>query len=406
MSDLINYKCKACGGNLKFNSKKQKIICTYCAKEYEAHEFESLPKSDEKNNLVEKKIDWNLKAQGLIVYICKTCGGQVVGDESLATTKCPFCKCSMIISQNISGYLEPDIIIPFKQNKTTAMEMFSKHMNSYKYVPDEFKDENHIEEIIGVYVPFWVYDADVHASIRCVKRLNKFLHGRSSDAVYEGDISFRNVPADASQRFDNKLMDSIEPYDFNEALPYSAGYMAGYLAEKMDVDEFLCHLRTDERIRNSCSRIMRNKVSGFNELRKKVFDWKKTSYSYKYALLPVWILNTKWQNKNYIFALNGQTGKMVGDLPVSMKKLKILFWSIFAIIMGAFLAIMLLTMDYDIISILGLIVLFVSLSPFVALHVGFYTYTKYDSTKNVFKSKDANGYILKGSYRKTREYDK
>ncbi len=168
----------------------------------------------------------------------------------------------------------------------------------------------------------------------------------------------------------------------------------------------MCHLRTDERIENTCSKIMRKKLSVFNILRKKMFDWEKTSYSYKYALLPVWILNTKWQNKNYIFAMNGQTGKLVGNLPVSRKKINMFFLSVFAIVMAAFLAIMLLTMDHDITSILGTFVLLLFLAPIVAIHVKINTLPKYNSTKSVFKSKDANGYILKSSYRKTHEYDK
>lgn len=129
-----------------------------------------------------------------------------------------------------------------------------------------------------------------------------------------GTVEFEKVPADGSKKMDDTLMESVEPYDFKEAVPFRMAYMAGYLADRYDVPKEECIGRAKKRIRRSTEREFRNTVKGYH-----VIDQEKANMEIKdqakYALYPVWILNTTWKDKKYIFAMNGQTGKIVGDLP-------------------------------------------------------------------------------------------
>ena len=265
----------------------------------------------------------------------------------MASTKCPYCDNPIVISSKFSGSLKPDLVIPFKLDRKAAEQKLRDHVNSIKLAPAAFKSGNHIKELKGVYVPFWLFDAKCHASGRYEAT---HVH-KSSDASYEyteteyydvlreGDMAFENVPADASKQMDDKLMDSIEPYDISAAVPYSSAYMAGYMANKYDVSPEECQVRADERMQHTAMDLLKNQVKGYNSVRETGSNFYKHSGSYKYALYPVWILNTVWNGNKYVFAMNGQTGKLVGDVPYSKGKFFGVLFGVLAVIWAVLIGI-------------------------------------------------------------------
>lgn len=189
-------------------------------------------------------------------------------------------------------------------------------------MPGVFKQQNHIDEIKGVYVPFWVFDLKTKADFSYhaektrvwVSNDIEYTEHENFEVKRAGTVEFEKVPADGSKKMDDTLMESVEPYDFKEAVPFRMAYMAGYLADRYDVPKEECIGRAKKCIRRSTEREFRNTVKGYH-----VIDQEKANMEIKdqakYALYPVWILNTTWKGKKYIFAMNGQTGKIVGDLP-------------------------------------------------------------------------------------------
>ena len=218
-----------------------------------------------------------------------------------------------------------------KLDKKAAKENYHKHLQGKKFLPKVFKKENHVDEIKGVYIPFWLFVADADA--RITYEAEKVHVSRSGDTEYttreiyqvyrEGTISFDHVPADGSRKMDDTLMESIEPYNFQEAVPFQQAYLAGYLADRYDVNVDERIDRARERIRVCTEQAFRKTVRGYNG-RTSVKDSNVQIHnaSYWYAMYPVWILNTTWKGEKFIFAMNGQTGKMVGDLPIDRSK----FW--------------------------------------------------------------------------------
>ena len=135
--------------------------------------------------------------------------------------------------------------------------------------------------------------------------------------VRAGSISFEHIPADASRKMDDTLMEAIEPFHFRDAVPFQSAYLAGYFADRYDVslDERMDRAR--ERIRVCAERSFQATVTGYNGgKRVQDSDIEINQAGYWYALYPVWLLNTTWNGNKYTFAMNGQTGKFVGDLPV------------------------------------------------------------------------------------------
>ena len=332
MADLREYKCPCCGGVLEFNSDVQKMKCPYCDTEIEVSALEEYDK-ELKDEQQPDDMTWDTSAgaqwqegetEGLRTYVCKSCGGEIVGDANTAATACPFCGNPVVMMGQFSGALKPDYVIPFKLDKKAAKEGLKKHLRGKKLLPKVFKSENHIDEVKGIYVPFWLFDADAAADIRYKATKTRIW----SDSKYNytetsyysvrraGKIGFDNVPVDGSSKMADDLMESIEPFDFSKAVDFQTAYLSGYLADKYDVDEAQSIKRANERIRNSTQTAFADTVKGYVSVTPEDTSIQLQNGKAKYALYPVWVLQTTWRGENYIFAMNGQTGKFVGNLPM------------------------------------------------------------------------------------------
>ena len=330
MAGLQEYKCPCCGGAIAFDSKIQKMKCPYCDTEFE---MDALKGYDaELQNEQTDDMEWDTSAgsewqegetDGLRTYVCKSCGGEIVGDANMAATSCPFCDNPIIMMGQFAGALKPDLVIPFKLDKKAAKEGLKKHLTGKRLLPKIFKDQNHIDEIKGIYVPFWLFDADAEADIRykgtTVRTWSDSDYNYTQTSYYSilrgGRIGFERVPVDGSSKMEDDLMESIEPYDFKDAVDFQTAYLAGYLADKYDVnaEESIGH--ANRRIRQSTEDAFRATVKGYSGVVVENSNVRLENSRVKYALYPVWILNTTWQGKKYRFAMNGQTGKFVGNLP-------------------------------------------------------------------------------------------
>ena len=326
MSDLREYKCPACGGAMEFDSGSQKMKCPFCDTEVSIEEFEQ----EQKKNPEETRWEAGNGAQwkedeisGMAVYSCQSCGGEIVADKTTGATTCPFCGNRVVLKGQFEGELRPDYIIPFKLDKKAAKAGLMKHLEGKKLLPKIFKDQNHIDEIRGIYVPFWLFNTEADANIRYRGTRTRFW----SDSKYNytetsyflinrgGTIGFEKVPVDGDSKIPDDLMESIEPYDLKEAVPFQAAYLAGYLADRYDVDSEKSAPRANERVKKSVERAFEETVTGYATVMTENSSVQLRDGSAQYALLPVWILNTTWEGKHYLFAMNGQTGKFVGDLP-------------------------------------------------------------------------------------------
>jgi len=335
MNTLLEYKCPACGGALSFDSGLQKMKCPYCDTEFEV---EALQELDEALGQ-EKPSDftWESQPEGLWSeeetqnlrsYICESCGGEIVGDLSTAATRCPYCDNPVVMAGQFTGDLRPDLVVPFMVSKEQAKAALQQHFSKKPLLPKLFKSQNRIESIQGIYVPFWLFNTDVEANIRY--KATRIHHW--SDANYNytrtsfysllrgGKIAFDNVPVDGSTKMANDLMESIEPYDLSQAVDFQTAYLAGYLADKYDVEAEVCKTRANQRIQSSTESSFAGTTVGYATVIPEHTNVQLHGGNVRYGLLPAWILTTRWQDKLYTFAMNGQTGKMTGAFPVCPRR--------------------------------------------------------------------------------------
>ena len=330
MDNITEYKCPACGGAMEFDSQSQKMKCPYCDSIMDLEEFERRQKELE-GEFVSECHGWLPgEKEGMRIYVCKSCGGEIVADESTGATSCPFCGNKVTMKAQFEGDLRPDYVIPFKLDKEVAKQAYLNHLKGKKFLPKCFKEQNHIEEIKGLYVPFWVYDVDTYANVNYkAEKVRVWRNGDTEytetkfyDIVRAGNISFDHIPVDSSKKMDDVLMESIEPFDFHDAVEFKAAYFAGYLADRFDVVQEDTLNRVENRVANSAKVAFRNTVYGYDSVISSHSNVNFENTKCWYTLYPVWILNTKWNGKDFVFAMNGQTGKMVGDLPADSKT----FW--------------------------------------------------------------------------------
>ena len=378
MADQVtNYQCPACTGPLHFDGKIGKLKCDYCGSSFTVQEVEKLyaaknasavsakeaaDKKAEKeaaeaaafqNEMqaaaggvkpeaaegAEAASGWGSDAAKMRAYNCTSCGAELICDATTAATQCPYCGNNTIIPGQFAGTLKPDYVIPFKREKKDAIEALKGYYKGKTLLPGSFSNSNHLEEIKGVYVPFWLYSGHVDArGFYDAKQEETFRQGefqvtrtKHFEAMREGTISFSRIPVDASSKMPDDLMDSIEPFDYKAITEFSLAYMPGYLANKYDVDRKECGKRAAERSRKSAEDALRNSVKGYSSVTTRTHDEKIYNEKTEYAVLPVWLLSTKWQGQNFLFAMNGQTGKMIGNLPVSKPKQIIWFLAVFVI---------------------------------------------------------------------------
>lgn len=367
-TQVTNYQCPACTAPLHYSTKSGKLECDYCGSSFDVAEIEALYARKEAEAAAAKQAadakaeaaqaakaeaaeaaaasggwdtsdlsrDWGAEADGLRVYSCPSCGAELICDQSTAATACPYCGNPAIVPGQFSGALRPDYILPFRLSKDDAVQALRAHYKGKPFLPRSFTSANHIEQIQGVYVPFWLFDggAEGAASYRA-SNTNVYETGdyeitetRHYHVVRAGSLAFEKIPVDASSKMPDDHMDSIEPFDYAQLRPFSTAYLPGYLADKYDVTIDDSRDRADTRCRETLAQALRDTVTGYGACVTEREDIALRRGKVHYALLPVWMLSTKWREQDFLFAMNGQTGKLVGDLPTDRGR----FWGMFAAI--------------------------------------------------------------------------
>lgn len=337
MAVLQQFKCPSCDGAIEFDSGSQKMKCPYCGTEFE---MEALISYDEElKGQTQDDMAWDTAAgsewqegetEGLRIYTCNTCGGEIVADDTTGASECPFCGNPVVMTGQFAGDLKPDLVIPFKVDKKGAIAALQNHYKGKLLLPSVFKDQNHIKEVKGMYVPVWLFDTDADAHVRYkasrtrVWSDSNYRYTETSyySVVRAGGIGFENVPVDGSTKMDDTLMESIEPYDIRDAVDFQTAYLSGFLADRYDVNADASIARANERIKRSTEDAFQSTVVGYNTVMPVHSSIKLQNGRARYALYPVWILNTQWNGQKFTFGINGQTGKIAGDLPMDKNKFR------------------------------------------------------------------------------------
>lgn len=341
----VSYKCPNCGGGLKFNPELQKSKCEFCLSEF----------TDEELALINQRIAEAAAQKGqeqsqeggsqtedqkvnLYSYTCNNCGAEVVSDEDTSATFCYYCHNPVLVTGRLIGDFAPDKIIPFAINKEKAKKNFLSWAKSHMFVPVDFYSSSQLEKMTGLYQPYWLADLQSEVNYqgkgtnirtwRAGKR--QYTETKIYSIVKSGTIGLANVPAIAVDRIEKKLLELITPYEDEKAIDFSMSYLSGFFAEKYSYTKEELRPVIEDLGRKCNQQLVEENTGHYQQL-----TWLKTSQdievkNWYYALFPAWILTYKYNGNNYVYAVNGQTGKAYGELPLNKKKL-----ALFSVVISA-----------------------------------------------------------------------
>lgn len=372
--EVVSYKCPNCGGALTFDAEKQKFDCKYCYSEFTEEQLlerysamdEALgdnendraekarsdePQSRQDNihnenegyagygNDREEQKDGAQETEGektddsfereAVYYTCPSCGAEIVTTETTAATECFYCHNPVVLAGRLSGDFKPDYVIPFEISREKAMEEFPKVCKKKKFLPIGFWNKKQIDKITGVYFPYWYADDEtyVNATARCESIRSwtvgdsRYTETKIFQVFREGDAEIQNMIRGALSKEDAFLLKHVHPYDLSKLRDFSMAYLSGYQAEKRDIEKENLKADIDGEARMRCENLIRSTIKGYTtvQIQNMAADLRKRKW--KYTLLPVWMVTYRYLGKIYVYGMNGQTGKIYGELPLSKRRL-------------------------------------------------------------------------------------
>ncbi|MCM1308797.1 MAG: hypothetical protein NC223_09390 [Butyrivibrio sp.] len=313
------YQCPNCGGNLKFDIRSQMLKCENCMTEAD-------PYSVRKEKDAEESRQYDVT-----VFTCPQCGGEILGTETSAAEFCSFCGASTILTSRVCSKRRPGYIIPFQKTKEDCKAAYLKLLKKSLFAPKALKDERRIDSFRGIYVPYWAYyisnDGDISLTGEKSFRRGDYIYTDHYRLGCHIASYYKGISYDASSSFDDRLSQSIAPYDVRGMKEFTPAVLSGFYADISDVD---CNIYIEdaESFANETTFDRVKRLPAFSGITVKK---PKTDRAMSAALctecreidsamFPVWFMSYRNGNRVAYAVVNGQTGKATADIPVSVGK--------------------------------------------------------------------------------------
>ena len=296
-------RCPNCSGALVYNPTKNKMVCEYCDSVFDSVE-EKVPETDE--------MEYDL-------YCCTNCGAQLMINDVESATYCAYCQQPTVVFDRVAKQKRPKYIIPFSINKAEAEKLVREKVNKGFFIPTEVKNFK-IEQLRGIYIPYKLVDMYYEDS-QVWKGTVK--SGKSSVTRYfyrKAEHSFFKLSLDASKRLNDNSSVRLEPYYMENLIPFNTMYLSGYYADCSDVLEDETQTVAFNRAKILFDEAVKNTVNA-SSLSLVESNPKYQFSNIDYALLPAWFMVSYIDGKPHTIMVNGQTGKVVGAMPLAKNKI-------------------------------------------------------------------------------------
>ena len=334
-ADPVAYNCPNCGAELMFNADKHKLYCEFCESEFTAEELSNTGARERAERI---RIESNEFCTQMNDYSCPNCGAEIITDETTASEICMYCHSPVVLIGKLSGQMMPDKIIPFSYGKEEAVNKFYDFVRKKWFVPSEFKSKKQAEYISGVYFPFWVTDADTVGEYNA--KATKVRTWRSGDTVYtetsrynihrRGLIHFEDIVTSALAEGDKEMLEGILPFPSESLQPFNMAYLSGFSTKKRSIEREQLSDEVKARMNDYATNLLSRTVYGYTTVNMTSRSLSIRQSAWEYSLMPVWMMNYVTKKKTYKYAMNGHTGKLYGELPISFKKVLIACGAVFA----------------------------------------------------------------------------
>jgi DNA-directed RNA polymerase subunit RPC12/RpoP len=342
MAETVMFKCPHCGGDLKFDPAGGKYTCEYCKSVFSQEELDRIEAAEKAKNAASgstQNAGENTTAGEAVVYHCPSCGAEIVTDENTAATFCFYCHNPIVLSGRLEGGNMPDYVLPFKITRDKAVGIFTDWIKGKKFVPKSFWNKDQIDKMTGVYFPYFLYSCkiaghiDGEATKTTVSR-NGNVEATTRETYHvqrQGNMEVKHVIRCALSKENKILAEGVQPFDFEGLQPFKMSYLSGFQAEKKDLAENDFHDDVEKEVHDYALQQLENSVAGYENLTITDDAIELTDPEWRYALMPVWTVTYKDRStsKIYYFSVNGQSGKVIGELPLDKGRLVSMFFKIF-----------------------------------------------------------------------------
>jgi len=299
------FVCKNCGGNSLYDPDSKKMHCPFC----DGFDSEEIRKSE-------------------TMSVCPACGSPIETGEVDLAQKCSNCGNYIVFDERVAGEYRPHLILPFMISRNKMNELLEKEFGKKVFVPYSFLSDKKLKTIEGVYIPFWLYDLDTDMDFEgngTVVRVwtagdTEFTETSVYTVARHMKIQFTRIPVDASVRMEDGIMDLMEPYDYSVLSDFDEKYLSGFLGEVYGLNAEELEERAGKKAQLDTDNLLQNSIQGYQNVAPIKKEFHSITKKKDYALMPVWKYDYQYRGKSYTFHINGQTGKIIGNTPVSVGK--------------------------------------------------------------------------------------
>ena len=243
---VVSYKCPGCGAAMEYDGQSGQLACSYCGTHLSVQEYEAMQQetgtttaeTQEEEPLGEDTYtsmpEGEEETVQMQMYRCPSCGAELMTDQHTAALICSYCGNPGLIADRMTGVRRPKAVLPFRITREQAIERFMKWTKHGLLTPSDFTSQNTLEKITGMYVPYWLYDYHVNVAMRAKATISRTTRRGDTEYTYTDhfsvyrsvDTDFERIPVDASDRMDDRVMESLEPYNYGEMKEFDMGYLS------------------------------------------------------------------------------------------------------------------------------------------------------------------------------------
>lgn len=346
--DFHEYPCLACGSFVSFDINSQSLKCSYCGYQ---RDIESLSEAGAERSYEEYLKKPKKNNPGAIplptskTFSCQQCKAEIALKANVVGLDCPFCSSPLheVLNNSSSERLPVDGILSFRVDIELAQSNLKKWAQRLWFAPSEFNKTWVKGKFTGIYSPYFSFDSRTVSSYRGRRGItyivtvgsgkNRRTETRVSWTPVAGQIRhfFDDVLTSASQDINRSLIRKLEPWPLEELKDFNPDYLPGFCVRTYDIELSEGFTLAKERIDQAIYRLVLRDIGGDRQEVHQI-NTIHQGVSYRYILLPLWILSYRYNNKVFQVLVNGSTGKVSGERPWSWFKILLVTLSVILVL--------------------------------------------------------------------------
>lgn len=312
------YECPNCGGNLKFDIPSQQLSCGFCDSKFNPYAIQK-----ETDTVDGDCFEAN-------VFLCPQCGGEMISGDNDATSFCSYCGASNILSGRIRRKKRPQYIIPFQITKEDCKKAYMAKMRKAFFAPKELKNPDFIDGFRGIYMPYWSYRFSQKGRVclggKTEKRRGDYVYTDHYNLSGDLDAGYAGYSSDASANFYDSISEALGPYKVNQLLNFTPTFLSGFYAETADINPDVYRQDAQDMAADATYERIKKEPAfrkySFDALspHRAAVELHTNCDGADRVMFPVWFMSYRNKDRIAYATVNGQTGKVVTDMPVDEKR--------------------------------------------------------------------------------------